>query len=480
VKLATILWLAVLAAAAGYGVVRESRAETFEDTYRASMSSGTGYLAKVLCSAVFVAGREPADVIATDLDIFDYALIRGEVDVERRTATASNIGPLSRTIGSYSRTAVYREGLGCTLANDVSVDELRRQLEGVAIERLTAVPVDRPWPEGDRVDPPTGVDAAVLEAALDQGFSEPDPDRPRLTRAVVAVHRGRIVAERYADGFSKDTELVGWSMTKSVTNALVGILVGRGALDLDAPAPVPEWSSPDDPRHAISLDQLMRMSSGLEFVETYDDRPDSDVNVMNYTKPDVAAFAASKPLQAPPDTRWHYSSGTSNIVSRIVRGAVDEDDYWSFPRRELFNRVGMSSAVLEPDASGTFVGSSYMYATARDWARFGLLYLRDGVWSGQRVLPEGWVKYSTTPTPTGTPGVSYGAQFWLNVESPPGSGRRWLPFLPDDTFAARGYAGQLVVVIPSRDLVVVRLGHSRGAEFPSLLDFMPRVLEAVR
>jgi CubicO group peptidase (beta-lactamase class C family) len=361
----------------------------------------------------------------------------------------------------------------------VTADELRRQIGGIPFKIPARARADLPWPGGDRVDPPAGVDTTVLEAALDAAFAEPYPDRTRQTRAVVVVHRGRIVAERYAPGISKDTELVGWSMTKSVTNALVGIVVGRGALDLETPAPVPEWSSPDDPRHAITLDQLLRMSSGLEFIEIYDGKPDSDDALMNYTMADTGAFAASKPLQVPPDTRWEYSSGTTNIIGRIVRGAVDAGEYWTFPRRALFDRVGMASAVLEPDASGTFVGSSYMYATARDWARFGLLYLRDGVWDSERILPEGWVEYSTTPTPGAVSGEAYGAQFWLNTESPPGSGVRWLPFLPEDAYACRGYAGQFVIVIPSRDLVVVRLGHSRNADIPSLVAFTERVLEAL-
>ncbi len=474
-----VLLVIVVAAVVGYGVRRALLSGVEATAYRTAIPVGTGYTAKVLCSGVFIAGREPADVLATDLDIMDYSLVNADVDMDRRTATARGIGPLSRSIDPFPHTAVFREGLGCTLAIGVTPDELRRQVEGLDYVKPPPPPADLPWPDGERVDPPVGVDTAAVDAALDEAFAEPDPDRLRHTRAVVVVHRGRIIAERYAPGFTRDTELVGWSMTKTVTNALVGILVGRGALDLDAPAPVPEWASPADPRHAITLDQLMRMSSGLEFVEVYDDKSDSDVNLMNYTMPDVAAFAASKPLEAPPDSRWHYSSGTSNIISRIVRQAVDPADYWAFPRRALFDRIGMASAVLEPDASGTFVGSSYMYASARDWARFGLLYLQDGVWNGERILPEGWVEYSTTPTPTGTPGVSYGAQIWLNVPSPPGSDQRWLPFLPSDAYACRGYAGQFVIVIPSHDLVVVRLGHSRGSDLPDLVEFIAGVLEAL-
>jgi len=432
---------------------------------------GTGYTAKVLCSAVFVSGREPADVMATDLEMMQKWPVRTEVDDKHRTVTAS-------MAGLFRRTAVYREGLGCTLAVGIGGEELRRQ---TLPEPMPAAPAsaDFPWPEGEGVDPPIGGVPGGIEAALDLAFSEPKPDRPRRTRAVVVVHHGRIIAERYAAGISAETPLVGWSMTKSVINALVGILVGRGELDPQARAPVPEWSLPDDPRHRITLDQLLRMSSGLEFEEIYDAKPYSDVNRMIASVHDAAAFAASKPLEVAPDSRWEYSSGTTNIISRIVRRTVGEEGYWSFPRRELFDRIGITSAVLEPDPSGTFVGSSFSYATARDWARFGLLYLNDGVWSGERILPEGWVDYSTTPTPNNSTWRAYGAQIWLNAESPPGSRRRWLLELPVDAFAFRGYAGQFVVVIPSRDIVVVRLGQARGSSSKSMLGFLPPLLDAL-
>jgi CubicO group peptidase (beta-lactamase class C family) len=432
---------------------------------------GAGVTAKVLCSSVFVSGRDPADVLATDLEGTQQSTISTDVDLDAKTATAS-------LFGLFTHTAVYREGLGCTLAIGISVEQLRREAAGFdwAVPQL---PADLPWPEGELVDPPSDIDVAALEAALDDAFAEPDPERPRRTRAVVVVHRGRIVAERYAPGFTKDTPLVGWSMTKSVTNALVGILVGEDRLELHSRAPVLEWSTPGDLRHDITLDQLMRMSSGLFFEEIYDEKPNSDVNRMLFVLPDAGTFAAAKPLQVPPDTRWEYSSGTTNIISRIVREAVGEEAYWSFPRRALFDRIGMASAVLEPDPSGTFVGSSFSYATARDWARFGLLYLNDGVWTGERILPEGWVEYSVTPTPTNSSGQAYGAQIWLNAESPPGSGRRWLSFLPEDAYACRGYAGQFVVVIPSRNLVVVRLGQARGSSANSQVAFIEPVLEAI-
>jgi CubicO group peptidase (beta-lactamase class C family) len=257
-----------------------------------------------------------------------------------------------------------------------------------------------------------------------------------------------------------DTPQLGWSMTKSVMNALVGILVEEGRLTIRDPAPVPEWRSAGDPRGAITLDHLLRMSSGLHFTEDYQD-PFSDVVQMLFARPDAGAFAASLPLEAPPDSRWQYSSGTTNIISRIVRQTVEGtgSDPLSFPRRALFDRIGMSSAVMEPDPSGTFVGSSFMYATARDWARFGLLCSRDGVWNGRRILPEGWMKYSTTPTP-GAPKGMYGAQFWLNAGDPQNHAERWKAEAPVDMYSMSGFEGQYVSIVPSRKLVIVRLGLS--------------------
>jgi hypothetical protein len=273
---------------------------------------------------------------------------------------------------------------------------------------------------------------------------------------VVVLWKGRIVSERYGQGITPDTPLAGWSLTKSVTNALVGILVGQGRLALHEPVRVPEWAG--DGRGRITVDQLLRMTSGLAF----DERSGpvlSDVNRMLLLAPDAASYAAGKPLKHAPGTVWAYASGTTNVLSRLVRGAVGGslEDYWAFPRRELFDPMGMTSAVLEPDASGTFVGSSFAYATARDWGKVGLLYLRDGVWNGQRILPEGWVAYTVTPTPQAPEG-RYGAHFWLYhrplSREDPRSGA-----LPT-AFYASGYEGQYVVVVPSRDLVVVRLGNT--------------------
>jgi CubicO group peptidase (beta-lactamase class C family) len=307
-------------------------------------------------------------------------------------------------------------------------------------------------------DPPPDIDAAPLHSAVDWAFSEPDPALLRRTRAVLVAHNGQIVAERYAEGFNKDTALIGWSMTKSVVSALVGVLVRDGRLSVDAPAPVPEWQRPDDPRRRITLAQLLHMNSGLAFEEKYSN-PLADVTYMLFGVPASAEYALAKPLAAEPGSRWSYSSGTTNILSHAIRHTVGESDHLGFPRRALFDRIGMSSAVMETDAVGTFVGSSFMYATARDWARFGLLYLQDGVWSGERILPEGWVDFSRTPAP-GAPDRKFGAHFWLRIPEEFRCGDD-LPDLPSDAFHAVGHEAQFVTVVPSRRLVLVRLGASR-------------------
>jgi CubicO group peptidase (beta-lactamase class C family) len=431
---------------------------------------GTAYTAKRMCSCVFLSHREAASVLAEELKPYGYVNLR--VDPDRKTVTGS-------ILGMAERTAVYREGLGCTLAVGINEVELLQQAMGFDTTRP-----DRgnlPWPDGNMVKnthPPTSIDEMKLKSTMDWAFAEPDPAKLRRTRAVVVVYDGRIIAERYAPGFTKDTPQLGWSMTKSVTNALVGILVREGRLKVEAPAPVPEWQSPGDLRRAITLDQLMRMSSGLKFKEDYEN-PLSDVVRMLFAEADAGAYAASGPLEVPSDSRWQYSSGTANIISRIVRQAAGSQlDSFSFPRTALFDRIGMTSAVIEPDPSGTFVGSSFMYATPRDWARFGLLCLNDGVWNGKRILPKGWMKYSTTPTPRAPQGI-YGAQFWLNAGSPGNPSDRWMPKVPGDMYSMRGFEGQYVSVIPSKKLVIVRLGLSRPEENWDQEKLIAGIIEAV-
>lgn len=407
-------------------------------------TSGT---AKMLCSDVFVGGRDPD--LAYDQDFRRLSkpgkylsLVHPKVDFQTRTVTAS-------LWGMKKRTAVFRPGLGCTAAEGVSVEALRAQSAGV-ISALPPPDPDKLWPQGERAGAvPADVDAALLKKAVDNTFAEPDPAQPRETRGMVVVYKGRIIAERYAPGYDRNTAHLSNSVAKSVTATLIGILVGEGKLDVNAPAPIAEWRKPGDPRGAITLDNLMRMSSGLEFEESYT-KLKSDIT-MQYVGGDLAGYAAAKPLLRKPGTEWRYSTGTSHILGRIVRETASPDlaTALAFPRKALFDPLGMRTAVLEPDGKGNFIGGSSFYASPRDYARLGLLYLQDGVWEGRRILPKGWVSYVRTPTP-GSDGA-YGAQFWL-------SGAR--SELPPDGFYMNGHQGQHVVIIPSRNLVVARVGLS--------------------
>ncbi|MCY7349083.1 MAG: beta-lactamase family protein [Cytophagaceae bacterium] len=386
-------------------------------------SIGAGYAAKATCSCVFVSGRSLESVIAEDL----YAvkgIATSEIDRVNRSAT-------TRVLGIVSKTAVYREELGCTLLNGVTAEELRRQPKPT--QAATA-------PDSLAV----GETIPALQKTLDWTFAEPDPKRIVRTRAVLVLHRGKIVAERYAPGITANTPLTGWSMTKSVTNAMIGMLVNDGKLIVEKPAPIAEWQNDD--RRQITLDNLLRMSSGLRFEENYGNV--SDATKMLFLEKGAGLYAIKSPSKAKPGTEWYYSSGTTNILQEIIRRQFQTHaGYLTFPHQRLFQKIGMSSAVLEPDASGTYVGSSFLFATARDWARFGQLFAQDGVWNGERLLPEGWVSYSARETPHSA--GRYAAQFWVYP-------RQW--GLPADSFMANGFEGQLVLVVPSKQLVIVRLG----------------------
>jgi CubicO group peptidase (beta-lactamase class C family) len=328
------------------------------------------------------------------------------------------------------------------------------------------------WPEGELAP---GVD---LEALLDEAFDDTSP--LALTYAVLVVHRGRLVFERYHGALehfdrpptpvTADTPLLSWSMAKSVLHAAVGLLVADGRLDLDAAADVPEWADSEDPRRAVTLRHLLAMRDGLAWVEDYVDDRVSDVIEMLFGggRPDMAHFAADRPLAAPPDTRFNYSSGTSNIISRIVAQAVGPGEpYARFLHTRLFAPLGMTSADPEFDEAGTWVASSFLRATARDWARFGLLYLRDGMWEGNRLLPAGWVDAARTWVSEDPEDASpYGAHWWGVAGDTRG------------TFRASGYEGQSITLCPPLDLVVVRLGKTPYEREDSLVPWRAAMVEA--
>lgn len=440
-----------------------------------TMPIATGYSAKYICSQVFLADRDAVEVFENDIKpthvLFKPVLFK--VNKKNKTVT-------SKAFGFWKpMTAVYREGCGCTLAVDTTRDALleqSRQIGGLKIDRRRDV-----WPHGKTVElnnlPPI-IDKSKLDAVMENAFKEPGPETQRNTQAVVIVLGNRIVAEKYAPGFNMDTPMLGWSMSKSVTNTFVGILVKDGLLTLNTPAPVRAWAAADDARNKITLDMMLRMSSGLAFEEVY--APFKDVVYMLYESHSMADFAASKPLEAEPDTKWYYSGGTTNILARIVTETVGGSlaDLVNFSNERLFHKIKAYSAVIEPDASGVFVGSSYMFATARDWARFGLFLKNDGVWDGEQILPKGWVAYSTTPTPKAPKG-KYGAQFWLNAGDRDNPEIRRFPSLPRDLYYCGGFNGQIVAVIPSWDLVVVRLGVTHDDSW-SHETFISQVLSAIK
>ncbi|HUD52453.1 serine hydrolase [Parvibaculum sp.] len=321
---------------------------------------------------------------------------------------------------------------------------------------LPQQPAGTPWPTADwpQGDLPPALDRRRFDALLDHAFTPEAPADLGETHAFVAIHKGRLVHERYWTGFGPDVTCHSWSKAKSITQALVGILVGEGKLDIHVTANVPEWrETPGDPRRAITLDQLLRMSSGLAFNEDYSPENPSDVIEMLWGegKDDVAHFAASFPLDHAPGSFYSYASGTTNIVSRCAARAAGAfgPDFEAFMRKRLFDPIGMSSAQPKCDKAGTFIGSSFCFATPRDFARFGLLYLRGGVWDGRRILPPGWVDYARTPTwqqPEATDGP-YGAHWWIGLAGP-------------GSFSANGYDGQYTVLVPDLDLILVRHGKS--------------------
>jgi len=345
-----------------------------------------------------------------------------------------------------------------------------------ALYPLPAQPAGVPWPGAEW---PTGPlpDGVDLAGALEAAF---DPEGPlHQTYAVAIVHRGLLVLERY-DGLLPqwdkpgkpvvaDTPLLSWSMAKSMLHAVVGMLVGEGLLALDEPAPVPEWREPGDPRGAITLRHLLTMTDGLDFVEEYEDAESSDVLQMLFGRgqQDMAGFAADRPLGAPPGTRFNYSSGTSNIISGIVARLLGPGPgYRQFLDDRLFGPLGMTSATATFDDAGTWVAASYAYATARDYARFGLLYLRDGLWEGHRVLPEGWVDDGRTPRSVDPDdGDYYGSHWWTREGA-------------DGTFWASGHEGQSIDICPRSDLVLVRMGRTDSTRSDAVKAWRTEVIGA--
>ncbi|MGA3055260.1 MAG: serine hydrolase [Candidatus Korobacteraceae bacterium] len=413
---------------------------------------GTGVVSQILCSGVFVSGLDP-DLLYAEA----VKPIPGQTLLAKRLRY--NVDKAARQItttwaGAFKSSAVYRDGFGCMLLHgdepkDAGIGVTPVSATGVlsAAEPATRLEVQPPSPK--------------LELALNRAFAEPSHPPYSRVKAVVILHDGKLVAERYAPGYSADTPILGYSLAKSVTNALIGILVRQKKLSVEQRAPVPEWNNPSDPRHNITIDQLLRMTSGLALEES--DTGFDPVSRMLFLESDMARYAEHAPLQAAPGSAWDYTSGNTLILSRIVRDAVGgrAQDVVEFARKELFEPLGITTATIEFDATGTPVGCTYVLASARDWARLGMLYLNDGVVNGRRILPEGWVNYSAAPTLD----TDYGAGFWTNRGSHGNAEARIRAGMPEDSFYGSGNLGQRIVIIPSAGLVIVRLGLTHSPDF---------------
>jgi CubicO group peptidase (beta-lactamase class C family) len=398
----------------------------------------TGYAAKNLCSDVFVSLRDPGNVEAIDLNFSFIKLTKNSINYDEKSVTSHFLWDKSK--------AIYRAGFGVTLLRDIPEEKLRKTRYPSGIDPGYSQDTLK-WPLGDIVPGKnTGIDTLKLNDIAKRLITDNAYNGDVF--AFIVIHKGIPVAEAYKPQFNQKTRFLSWSMAKSFINAMVGILVKQGKLDIMKPVGIDEWKN--DERSKITLNNIMQMQSGLKWNEDYGNR--SDVTLMLHCESDMAHFALDRPSAYPVGAHWYYSSGATNIVSYLIRRQFSNDSsYYVFANNQLFNKIGAPDAVFEVDPTGTRVGSSYLYATARDYARFGLLFENDGVFNGERILPEGWVKYSTSVA-SASNGL-YGSFFWLNRG-------KSLPSAPEDMYACDGHDGQHIYILPTQQLVVVILGYS--------------------
>ncbi len=414
----------------------------------------SGFSAKSVASGHFIDNRSLKIIESGDNDI-------DLIDLAKNTIYENGKFAMASIYGLKERKAIYRKGLGATLINeDVDVSKPYN------VPKRTKISTNLPFPYGNK-EPKTclpngmdtifeNIDYAQLEKAVANAFDKKGI-KDKRTRSVLVVYKDKIIAEKYDTGFDKNSKILGWSMTKSITSALFGVLDKQGKFDIYKPAPVPEWATDD--RKNITTNDLLHMNSGLEWEEDY--TKISDVTKMLFQAEDMTQSQIGKPLVGKPNNSWNYSSGTTNLLSGILRKQFKtHQEYLDFWYSALIDKIGMNSMLVETDMAGNYVGSSYGWATTRDWAKFGLLYLHKGNWNGEQILSENWVNYSAMPTNTSNGG--YGAQFWLN------KGGKF-PNVPSNLFYCSGYQGQMVAIFPSHDLVVVRMGLSSEFDFDSFL-----------
>ena len=404
----------------------------------------TAFAAKGMCSSVFLAHKGQSRIGSEDLSFFPISLAKSVIDFEDKSVT-------STVFGLAERKAVYREGLGAVLVLNKPEDELKQAQVTLPEPGYSQDTI--PWPKGDILpeEKPYGVNYQRLNELIDTCFDAPDSEPFKKTLGIVVVYDGQIIAEKYLDGYNSETMFHGWSMTKSINGALAGILSDEGKLKVDEPAGFPEWQN--DARKNISVKNIIQMSSGLDWYENY--FTISDATVMLMQSDDMLSSVLDNKAKYEPGTYWNYSSGDANLLSGILRNRINNDnEYHKFIYTKLLYPTGMLHTNIETDANGLFVASSYSYGSTRDWARFGMLFLNNGVFVSDTVLSKEWVDFMKTPA-TSSNG-NYAGTFWLKESNP------WqaLKDVPDDVFFADGFLGQRVYIIPSKKLVVVRMGYS--------------------
>lgn len=403
----------------------------------------SGFSAKSMASGHFIDLRSQEMIEEGDNDIEMITLAENKIDENGKFATAS-------VYGLKERKAIYREGLGATLINDDF--DISKRYE---VPKRIKLKNNLPFPYGN-IEPKdsifANIDYAKLEKAVANAFDKKGELNKR-TRSVLVIYKDKIIAEKYDTGFDKYSKILGWSMTKSITATLFGVLQKQGKIDINKPAPIAEWTN--DERAKITINDLLHMNSGLEWEEDY--TKISDVTQMLFLDADMSKSQIDKPLAGKTNATWNYSSGTTNLLSGILRKQFKtHQEYLDFWYSDLIDKIGMTSMLVETDMAGNYVGSSYSWATTRDWAKFGLLYLHKGNWNGEQLFDESWATYVAAPT-NGSNG-KYGAHFWLNA-----GGK--FPDVPKDMFYCSGYQGQMIAIFPSQDLVIVRMGLKEDPEF---------------
>ncbi|WP_432672318.1 serine hydrolase domain-containing protein [Flavobacterium sp. SM2513] len=415
----------------------------------------SGFSAKNVASGHFIDNRSLDLIEKSDNDIKLIRLANNTIDKSGNFATSS-------VFGLQKRKAVYREGLGSLL-----IDEDFDVTKPYLIPKRIQPKIDLPYPFGTNEPKDSAfseVNYSKLNKAVANAFDK-NKAVERRTRSVVILYKDHIIAEKYEDGFDKNSRILGWSMTKSITATYFGILQYQNKINLNNPAPISEWAN--DERSKITLNNLIQMNSGLEWEEKYDKI--CDATKMLFKSKDMGQVQLEKPLIGKPNSSWNYSSGTSNLLSKILRKQFKtQQEYLDFWYSSLIDKIGMYSMIVETDMTGTYVGSSYAWATTRDWAKFGLLYLHNGNWNGEQLFDASWSKYVSTPTATSD--GKYGGHLWLN------SGGKY-PDAPRDLYYASGFQGQKVIIIPSKDLIIVRMGLTDDESF-DFNEFLKEVLES--